>query len=81
MLAAWYRNQMAKRAYEESRALGFIVGRAEERGAWRYWRKLMERWELRRLEAERLGKTFTEPPPPQPDELYELPHPAKDNRR
>ena len=81
MLAAWYKKQMAIKAYEESYALGLIEGRAEQRGAWRFWRKLAEQWEQRRTEAEREGRTLSEPRPPRPDEVYELPLPAKDNRR
>ena len=65
MLANWLRRQWEK----EEREKGYAEGRAMERGAWRYWLKLRDKWEQRRAETEREGRAFDEPPPPRPDEV------------
>ena len=39
MLAAWYKKEMIK----EARALGRLEGRAEVRGAWLYYCKLLNK--------------------------------------
>lgn len=69
MLAAWYKKQMVKQAREEGFALGRLEGRAEARGAWLYYSKLLEHWKQRRAAAESEGIRFSEPRPPAPDEI------------
>ena len=69
MLAAWYKKQMVREAWEEGRALGWVEGRAEVRGAWLYYSKLLEYWNQRRVAAESEGIRFSEPRPPAPDEI------------
>ena len=61
MLAAWLKREMVKEAREQGRAL--------ERGAWLYWRRLHKHWEQRKAEAEKEGREFTEPRPLRPDEV------------
>ena len=69
MLAAWYKKQMIKEAREKGYALGLIEGRAEVRGAWLYYSKLLEYWNQRRITAESEGIRVSEPRPPAPDEI------------
>ena len=69
MLAAWYKKQMVKDAWEEGYALGRLEGRAEVRGAWLYYSKLLEHWKQRRMTAESAGIEFSEPRPPAPGEI------------
>ena len=61
MLNFWHeRNERLAKAREEGRAEGFAEGRAqgraENRAAWTAWNS-------RRVEAEKRGERFDEPPP------------------
>ena len=82
MIAAWLRRTEIKQAREEGmeagRKEGMEAGRKEgmeagrEEGAdrmhreWQIWRMAMETWQLRKENAEREGREFTEPPPDEP---------------
>ena len=78
MLAAWYKKQIVKEAYEKGRAEGFAEGRAEgyaegfaegraqENEIWLEWLKRWEEWDQRRTDARKEGALFTEPRPEPP---------------
>jgi len=60
MLADWARKQWRREEREK--------GRAIEREAWKQWLARTEAWEQRKVEAEREGRTFTEPRPAPPSD-------------